>query len=149
MCMDSEHYLRFECFLLFVHFFSWVGGCFLCVVWGGGEGVALKGCSRFVCFEFYFVSCGVLLCVLFVVVCFLFCFCIDGLLQVCLTFYFVSCGAVLHWRATQGKGVMPDGTKRFTCKGKELFHFMGTSTFSEYTVCAEISVAKVSQCLSH
>jgi len=46
-------------------------------------------------------------------------------------------------RATQGKGVMPNGTKRFTCKGKELFHFMGTSTFSEYTVCAEISVAKI------
>nr|KAG5713483.1 hypothetical protein BaRGS_025031 [Batillaria attramentaria] len=46
-------------------------------------------------------------------------------------------------RATQGKGLMPDGTKRFTCKGKELFHFMGTSTFSEYTVCAEISVAKI------
>ncbi|XP_076443014.1 alcohol dehydrogenase class-3-like [Babylonia areolata] len=47
-------------------------------------------------------------------------------------------------RATQGKGVMPDGTKRFRCNGKELFHFMGTSTFSEYTVCAEISVAKIS-----
>ncbi|RUS90531.1 hypothetical protein EGW08_001708, partial [Elysia chlorotica] len=46
-------------------------------------------------------------------------------------------------RATQGQGVMPDGTKRFTCKGKELFHFMGCSTFSEYTVCAEISVSKV------
>ena len=38
---------------------------------------------------------------------------------------------------------MPDGTKRFKCKGQELFHFMGTSTFSEYTVCSEISVAKV------
>lgn len=38
---------------------------------------------------------------------------------------------------------MPDGTTRFKCKGKDLFHFMGTSTFSEYTVCAEISVAKV------
>jgi len=46
-------------------------------------------------------------------------------------------------RATQGKGVMPDGTSRFTCKGKTLFHFMGCSTFSEYTVVAEISVAKV------
>ena len=56
---------------------------------GWGEGVALKGCSRFVCFEFDFVSCGVLLCVFFVV-----CFCIEGLLQVCLIF--VSCGAVLH-----------------------------------------------------
>ena len=39
---------------------------------------------------------------------------------------------------------MPDGTSRFSCKGKSLYHFMGTSTFSEYTVVAEISVAKVS-----
>ncbi|XP_046584789.1 alcohol dehydrogenase class-3-like [Haliotis rubra] len=46
-------------------------------------------------------------------------------------------------RSTQGAGVMPDGTSRFTCKGKQLYHFMGTSTFSEYTVVAEISVAKV------
>lgn len=40
---------------------------------------------------------------------------------------------------------MPDGTSRFTCKGKKLFHFMGTSTFSEYTVVADISLTKVSQ----
>ena len=46
-------------------------------------------------------------------------------------------------RATQGKGLMPDGTVRFHCKGKDLFHFMGCSTFAEYTVVAEISVAKV------
>lgn len=46
-------------------------------------------------------------------------------------------------RATQGKGVMPDGTSRFTCKGQTVFHFMGCSTFSEYTVVAEISVAKI------
>ncbi|CAI9725679.1 alcohol dehydrogenase class-3 [Octopus vulgaris] len=46
-------------------------------------------------------------------------------------------------RVTQGKGVMPDGTTRFTCKGKEVFHFMGCSTFSEFTVVAEISIAKV------
>jgi len=46
-------------------------------------------------------------------------------------------------RATQGKGVMPDGTTRFTSKGKTIYHFMGTSTFSEYTVVAEISVAKI------
>jgi len=46
-------------------------------------------------------------------------------------------------RSTQGKGLMPDGTTRFKCNGKDIFHFMGTSTFSEYTVCAEISVAKV------
>jgi len=48
-------------------------------------------------------------------------------------------------RITQGKGVMPDGTSRFTCKGQSLFHFMGTSTFSEYTVVAEISLAKVNE----
>ena len=46
-------------------------------------------------------------------------------------------------RGTQGQGVMPDGTSRFTCKGKDLFHFMGCSTFSQYTVAAEISVSKV------
>ncbi|XP_010021328.1 PREDICTED: alcohol dehydrogenase class-3-like, partial [Nestor notabilis] len=44
---------------------------------------------------------------------------------------------------TQGKGLMPDGTSRFTCKGKQIYHFMGTSTFSEYTVVADISVAKI------
>eukprot|EP01090_Pellita_catalonica_P021355 TRINITY_DN7976_c0_g1_i4.p1 TRINITY_DN7976_c0_g1~~TRINITY_DN7976_c0_g1_i4.p1 ORF type:complete len:219 (-),score=33.61 TRINITY_DN7976_c0_g1_i4:37-693(-) len=38
---------------------------------------------------------------------------------------------------------MPDGTSRFTCKGKTIYHFMGTSTFTEYTVVAEISVAVV------
>jgi len=48
-------------------------------------------------------------------------------------------------RETQGKGVLPDGTSRFTCKGKQVFHFMGTSTFSEYTVVAAISVAKVNK----
>lgn len=46
-------------------------------------------------------------------------------------------------RDTQGRGVMPDGTTRFTCKGKQIFHFMGTSTFSEYTVVAAISLCKV------
>lgn len=46
-------------------------------------------------------------------------------------------------RLTQGKGVMPDGTPRFTCKGKEVFHFMGCSTFTDYTVVADISVCKV------
>ena len=51
-------------------------------------------------------------------------------------------------RATQGKGVMPDGTSRFTCKGKPLYHFMGTSTFSEYTVVPEISIAKVHKYIS-
>ncbi|KYQ91641.1 zinc-containing alcohol dehydrogenase (ADH) [Tieghemostelium lacteum] len=46
-------------------------------------------------------------------------------------------------RVTQGKGLMPDGTSRFKCKGQTIFHFMGTSTFSEYTVLPEISVCKV------
>ncbi|XP_065909980.1 alcohol dehydrogenase class-3 chain L-like [Dysidea avara] len=46
-------------------------------------------------------------------------------------------------RSTQGKGVMPDGTSRFSCNGKTLLHFMGTSTFSEYTVLPEISLAKI------
>ncbi|MEO7051753.1 MAG: S-(hydroxymethyl)glutathione dehydrogenase/class III alcohol dehydrogenase [Rhodanobacter sp.] len=46
-------------------------------------------------------------------------------------------------RVTQGKGVMPDGTSRFSFKGKMLHHYMGTSTFSEYTVLPEISVAKI------
>lgn len=47
-------------------------------------------------------------------------------------------------RATQGRGLMPDGTVRFTCRGQAVFHFMGCSTFSEYTVIAEISVGKIS-----
>jgi S-(hydroxymethyl)glutathione dehydrogenase/alcohol dehydrogenase len=46
-------------------------------------------------------------------------------------------------RVTQGKGLMPDGTSRFTCKGQSIFHYMGTSTFSEYTVMPEIAVAKI------
>ncbi|KAL1458943.1 hypothetical protein WDU94_010965, partial [Cyamophila willieti] len=46
-------------------------------------------------------------------------------------------------RTTQGAGVMPDGTTRFECKGQQLYHFMGCSTFSEYTVVAEISLCKV------
>lgn len=48
-------------------------------------------------------------------------------------------------RDTQGRGVLPDGTTRFTCKGQQVFHFMGTSTFSEYTVVASISLAKVNE----
>ncbi len=46
-------------------------------------------------------------------------------------------------RITQGNGLMPDGTSRFSIDGKTVFHYMGTSTFSEYTVCPEISVTKV------
>ena len=50
------------------------------------------------------------------------------------------CGAI---RLTQGKGVMPDGTSRFSLRGKEILHYMGTSTFSEYTVLPEIALAKI------
>ncbi|MFM5636877.1 S-(hydroxymethyl)glutathione dehydrogenase/class III alcohol dehydrogenase [Aeromonas veronii] len=46
-------------------------------------------------------------------------------------------------RATQGKGLMPDGTTRFSKDGQPIYHYMGTSTFSEYTVLPEISIAKV------
>ncbi len=48
-------------------------------------------------------------------------------------------------RSTQGKGLMPDGTSRFSVGGETLFHYMGTSTFSEFTVVPEIAVAKVSK----
>ncbi|UXN61493.1 S-(hydroxymethyl)glutathione dehydrogenase/class III alcohol dehydrogenase [Phyllobacterium zundukense] len=46
-------------------------------------------------------------------------------------------------RATQGQGVMPDGTSRFSCDGGEVFHYMGCSTFSNFTVLPEIALAKV------
>ena len=46
-------------------------------------------------------------------------------------------------RATQGKGLMPDGTSRFSYKGQTIFHYMGCSTFSNFTVLPEIAVAKV------
>ena len=46
-------------------------------------------------------------------------------------------------RATQGKGLMPDGTTRFSYQGKPIYHYMGTSTFSEYTVVPEIALARV------
>lgn len=48
-------------------------------------------------------------------------------------------------RATQGKGLMPDGTSRFSIGGKPVLHYMGTSTFANYTVLPEIAVAKVRQ----
>ncbi len=48
-------------------------------------------------------------------------------------------------RETQGRGVMPDGTSRFSYKGKMIHHYMGTSTFAEYTVLPEIAVAKISK----
>src|ERR687883_56207 len=46
-------------------------------------------------------------------------------------------------RATQGKGVMPDGTSRFSYKGETIYHYMGCSTFSNFTVLPEIAVAKI------
>ena len=46
-------------------------------------------------------------------------------------------------RATQGKGVMPDGTSRFSCDGAPIMHYMGCSTFANYTVLPEIAVAKI------
>ncbi len=46
-------------------------------------------------------------------------------------------------RATQGKGVMPDGTSRFSYKGAPIFHYMGCSTFSNFTVLPEIALAKI------
>ncbi|MCG7568813.1 S-(hydroxymethyl)glutathione dehydrogenase/class III alcohol dehydrogenase [Pseudoalteromonas sp. CNC9-20] len=48
-------------------------------------------------------------------------------------------------RETQGKGLMPDGTTRFYKDGEPIYHYMGTSTFSEYTVLPEISLAKVNK----
>ena len=50
------------------------------------------------------------------------------------------CGAI---RETQGQGLMPDGTSRFSLKGENLFHYMGTSTFSNFTVLPEIALAKI------
>ncbi|HVZ32179.1 MAG TPA: zinc-binding dehydrogenase, partial [Polyangiaceae bacterium] len=46
-------------------------------------------------------------------------------------------------RATQGKGLMPDGTSRFSQRNKPLYHYMGTSTFSNFTVAPEIAMAKI------
>ncbi len=46
-------------------------------------------------------------------------------------------------RATQGKGMMPDGTSRFSLGGKPVYHYMGCSTFANFTVLPEIAVAKI------
>ena len=59
-------------------------------------------------------------------------FCESGLTNLC-----------QRIRVTQGQGVMPDGTSRFSLGGKSIHHYMGTSTFSEYTVLPEISLAKI------
>ena len=48
-------------------------------------------------------------------------------------------------RATQGKGLMPDSSSRFSKNGKPIYHYMGTSTFSEYTVVPEISLAVINK----
>jgi len=50
------------------------------------------------------------------------------------------CGAI---RATQGKGLMPDGTSRITWRGKKLYHYMGTSTFAKAAIVPEIALAKI------
>ena len=50
------------------------------------------------------------------------------------------CGAI---RATQGKGLMPNGSSRFSMGGKEILHYMGTSTFANHTVVPEIALAKI------
>ena len=60
--------------------------------------------------------------------------------QVCLSRKTNLCQAI---RATQGRGLMPDATSRFSLGGKPLFHYMGTSTFANYIVVPEIAVAKV------
>jgi S-(hydroxymethyl)glutathione dehydrogenase/alcohol dehydrogenase len=52
-------------------------------------------------------------------------------------------------RETQGKGLMPDGTTRFSYNGQPLYHYMGCSTFSEYTVVAEVSLAKINPEANH
>ncbi|MFZ2266829.1 MAG: S-(hydroxymethyl)glutathione dehydrogenase/class III alcohol dehydrogenase [Azonexus sp.] len=65
-----------------------------------------------------------------------------GKCKFCLSGKTNLCQAV---RATQGKGLMPDGTSRFSYKGQPIFHYMGCSTFSEYTVLPEISLAKIAK----
>lgn len=52
-------------------------------------------------------------------------------------------------RATQGQGLMPNGTSRFSYQGQPIFHYMGCSTFSEYTVVNEISLAKINPAAPH
>ena len=52
-------------------------------------------------------------------------------------------------RATQGRGVMPDGTTRFSYNGEPIYHYMGCSTFSEYTVVNEIQLAKINPEAEH
>lgn len=65
-----------------------------------------------------------------------------GKCKFCLSGKTNLCQAV---RETQGKGLMPDGTTRFSKDGQPIYHYMGCSTFSEYTVLPEISLAKVNK----
>ncbi|EAR56695.1 putative alcohol dehydrogenase class III [Photobacterium sp. SKA34] len=65
-----------------------------------------------------------------------------GKCKYCLSGKTNLCQAV---RETQGKGLMPDGTTRFYKDGQPIFHYMGCSTFSEYTVLPDISLAKISK----
>lgn len=65
-----------------------------------------------------------------------------GQCKFCLSGKTNLCSAV---RATQGKGLMPDGTSRFSLGSQSLHHYMGCSTFSEYTVLPEVSLARVSK----
>ncbi len=60
--------------------------------------------------------------------------------EYCLSLKTNLCQAV---RKTQGKGLMPDGSSRFSIDGEPLYHYMGTSTFANYTVVPEISLAKI------
>jgi len=60
--------------------------------------------------------------------------------EYCLSMKTNLCQAI---RATQGRGVMPDGTSRFSLNGQTIYHYMGTSTFANYTVLPEISLAKI------
>ena len=60
--------------------------------------------------------------------------------KMCLSGKTNLCSAI---RETQGKGLMPDGTSRFSYKGQTIHHYMGTSTFSNFTVLPEIAVAKI------
>jgi S-(hydroxymethyl)glutathione dehydrogenase/alcohol dehydrogenase len=65
-----------------------------------------------------------------------------GVCKFCLSGKTNLCQAI---RVTQGQGVMPDFTSRFSLNGKPIYHFSGTSTFSEYTVMPEIAVAKINK----
>ena len=60
--------------------------------------------------------------------------------EYCLSFKTNLCQAI---RLTQGRGLMPDGTSRFSVNGEKILHYMGTSTFANYTVVPEIALAKI------